>query len=48
MSDHERDPEARERLEDDPLDQMEREDADADVEQAWEESDTEEGEAPTG
>lgn len=39
---------ARGHLDDDPLDRMEREDQEADVEQAWEDSETEEGEAPTG
>jgi hypothetical protein len=47
MSSDQNDPDNPEALEDDPIDQMERE-ADGDAEQAWEESDVEEGEAPTG
>lgn len=47
MSSDERDPNSPEPLEDDPIDEMERE-AEGEAEQAWEESDVEEGEAPTG
>jgi len=47
MSSDQNDRDNPEALEDDPIDQMERE-ADGDAEQAWEESDVEEGEAPTG
>lgn len=48
MDHDEHDASAREHLEDDPLDRMEREDREEDVEQAWEDSEIEEGEAPTG
>lgn len=41
-------PDSTERLEDDPVDEMEREADEARVERAWEESDVDEGEAPTG
>jgi len=48
MSD-EHDPTPRERLDDDPIDRMEPDQGDEqDVERAWEQSDPEEGEAPTG
>ena len=48
MSD-EHDPTPGERLENDPLDNIEPDDGDEeDVEQAWEQSDVDEGEAPTG
>jgi hypothetical protein len=48
MSDQ-HDPTARERLDNDPLDRMEPDEGDEeDVERAWEQSDVDEGEAPTG
>ena len=47
MGDEEHGPPERARIEDDPVDRME-EESDRDVARAWEESDVEEGEAPSG
>ena len=50
MTDHQRDPEIRERLdEEDPLERIEPDEGDdEDVERAWNDTDVGEGEAPTG
>lgn len=50
MANDERDPETARRLEeDDPIHRAEADEVDAEeVEQAWEETDTESGDAPTG
>ena len=49
MQDHERNPEVTRRLEeDDPLDHIQPDEEDEDVEDAWEETDVDSGEAPSG
>jgi hypothetical protein len=47
MSDHETDPAVTERLAHDPLDQMESDEDEDKVERAWDDTEVDEGDAPT-